>query len=146
MTLGLEACIIVATMYVDFLHHHVQRQKRTSDISCGGRIAKAARSKHDTIANLAKCSPEEVEAIRLALRHKDKLPEWIESRATLSTRQGASVGAVWLLFDMARQLGIDKALGPTREGRLALWQVIARAHRARLAIVGRSPGWQSCRV
>jgi transposase len=83
--------------------------------------------KHDTIANLSKCSPEEVEAIRLALRHKDKLPEWIESRATLSTRQGASAGAVWLLFDMARQLGIDKALGPTREGRLALWQVIARA-------------------
>jgi transposase len=83
--------------------------------------------KHETIANLSKCSLEEVEAIRLALRYKDRLPEWIESRSTLSTRQGASVGAVWLLFDMARQLGIDKALGPTREGRLALWQVIARA-------------------
>jgi transposase len=82
---------------------------------------------HDTIANVSKCSPEEVEAIRLALRYKDKLSEWIESRTTLSTRQGASVGAVWLLFDMARQLGIDKALGATREGRLALWQVIARA-------------------
>lgn len=87
----------------------------------GGKV------KHETIANLSKCSPQEVKAIRLALRHKDQLPEWIESRSTLSTRQGASVGAVWLLFDMARQLGIDQALGSAREGRLALWQVVSRA-------------------
>jgi len=83
--------------------------------------------KHRTIANLARCSPEEIEAIRLALRHKDRLREMIEAEPSFSTRQGLSVGAVWLLFDMARQLGIDKALGSSRQGRLALWQVIARA-------------------
>lgn len=126
MTDRIITCNIVATMYVDSSTTTVKGKKyfrhllRTSYRE-GGKV------KHETLANLSKCSPQEVEAIRLALRHKDKLPEWIGSRSTLSTRQGASVGAVWLLFDVARQLGIDKALGPTREGRLALWQVLARA-------------------
>jgi hypothetical protein len=82
--------------------------------------------KHRTIANLSGCSPKEIEAIRLALRHKDELETLIEKRGTLSLRQGFSVGAVWVVFDVARQLGIEKALGDSRQGRLALWQVIAR--------------------
>jgi hypothetical protein len=96
------------------------------------------RVKHRTIANLSRCSPEELEAIRLALRHKSELAELLSgqdasallqpggSNAALAARQGLSVGAVWLVYDMARQLGIERALGPSRQGRLALWQVIAR--------------------
>jgi hypothetical protein len=41
-------------------------------------------------------------------------------------KQGLSVGAVWTVYQVARRLGIEKALGTTREGKLALWQVIAR--------------------
>jgi transposase len=41
-------------------------------------------------------------------------------------KQGPSVGAVWLLSQVARQLGITAALGSSRQGKLALWQVIAR--------------------
>lgn len=82
--------------------------------------------KHRTIANLSQCSPEEIEAIRLALRHKDDLTRIIEEKSRLALRQGLSVGAVWLVYDMARQLGIAKALGDSHQGRLALWQVIAR--------------------
>jgi hypothetical protein len=82
--------------------------------------------KHRTIANLSACAPGEIEAIRLALRHKDQLATLIQKRATLSLRQGLAVGAVWTVFDVARQLGIEKALGDSRPGRLALWQVIAR--------------------
>jgi hypothetical protein len=33
---------------------------------------------------------------------------------------------VWLAYEVARSLGIAQALGNTREGKLALWQVIAR--------------------
>jgi transposase len=33
---------------------------------------------------------------------------------------------VWTVYQVARRLGIEKALGTTREGKLALWQVIAR--------------------
>jgi len=118
-------CIIVAIMYVDsssttrqgkIYERHLLRRSYRQD----GKV------KHETIANLSKCSPEEVEAIRLALRHKGQLTEWVQSRANLCTRQGLSVGAVWLVYDRARRLGIVKALGSSREGKLALWQVIAR--------------------
>lgn len=82
--------------------------------------------KHRTIANLSKCSPEEIAAIRLALRHKKDLSQLTGQSKVVSLRQGLSVGAVWLIYDMARQLGMAEALGPTRQGKLALWQVIAR--------------------
>jgi len=86
----------------------------------------AGKVKHRTIANLSRCSNEEIEAIRLALRHKGDLEALVKQRPALVLRQGLSVGALWTLFDMARQLGIERALGDTRQGRLALWQVIAR--------------------
>jgi hypothetical protein len=87
----------------------------------------AGKVKHRTIANISQCSPEEIEAIRLALRHKGNLEAMIAERPALHERQGLSVGAVWTLYDVARRLGIVEALGDTRAGRLALWQVIARA-------------------
>ena len=82
--------------------------------------------KHRTIANISSCSPEEIEAIRLALRHKNNLASLVSIDESISLHQGLSVGAVWLLHDMARQLGITEALGHSRDGKLALWQVIAR--------------------
>jgi len=81
---------------------------------------------HRTVANISKCSPEEIEAIRLALRHKNELDGLIQQNPSIRTRQGLSVGAVWLIYDMARQLGVERALGSSRQGRLALWQIIAR--------------------
>src|SRR5262249_6350455 len=44
----------------------------------------------------------------------------------ITLKQGLSFGAVWTVYHVARRLGIDKALGTTREGKLALWQVMAR--------------------
>ena len=82
--------------------------------------------KHRTIANISSCSPEEIEAIRLALRHKNNLASLVSIDESISLHQGLSVGAVWLLHDVARQLGITEALGHSRDGKLALWQVIAR--------------------
>ena len=86
----------------------------------GGRV------KHRTIANLSKCSPVEVEAVRLALRHKDDLAALLETARGASLQQGPSVGAVLVVQGIAKQLGIAKALGSSRSGKLALWQVIAR--------------------
>ncbi|MEI8167531.1 MAG: IS1634 family transposase, partial [Chloroflexales bacterium] len=93
--------------------------------------------KHRTIANVSACSPEEIEAIRLALRHKGNLQEALAARPELRLLQGLSIGAVWTVFDVARRLGIVQALGDAREGRLALWQVIARviAQGSRLSAV-----------
>ena len=44
----------------------------------------------------------------------------------VTLKQGLSFGAVWTVYHVARRLGIEKALGTTREGKLALWQVMAR--------------------
>lgn len=83
--------------------------------------------KHRTIANLSQCSAEEIAAIRLALRHKKNLSELTTGKEeSFLQKQGLSIGAVWLVYDMARQLGIVAALGTTRDGKLGLWQVIAR--------------------
>ena len=86
----------------------------------GGKI------KHRTIANLSRCTKEEIEAIRLALRYKKDLTALVSITEDITLRQGLSIGAVWLIYDMARQLGIIDALGSSRQGKLALWQVIAR--------------------
>jgi hypothetical protein len=98
--------------------------------------------KHRTLANLSKASAQELKAIELALKHKhdlSKLTAEVTPAATpgrgdpprasapLRLRQGLSIGAVAVLEGLARDLGIIRALGTARQGRLALWQVIARA-------------------
>ena len=81
---------------------------------------------HRTIANLSHCSAAEIEAMRLALRHKQDLEHLGTVQDVMTLKQGLSFGAVWTVYHIARRLGIEKALGTTREGKLALWQVIAR--------------------
>jgi hypothetical protein len=81
---------------------------------------------HRTIANVSHCSEAEIEALRLALRHKEALEHLGTLQDTITLKQGMSFGAVWTVYHIARRLGIEKALGTTREGKLALWQVIAR--------------------
>src|SRR5919199_2042026 len=81
---------------------------------------------HRTIANVSQCSAAEIEAIRLALRHKEALEHLGTSQDVITLKQELSFGAVWTVYHIARRLGIEQALGTTREGKLALWQVIAR--------------------
>jgi len=81
--------------------------------------------RHDTIANLSQSTDEEIEAIRLALKHKGNLKNIINTAQQIKTRQGLSVGAVWILDRLAKRLGISKALGPSREAKLWLWLVLA---------------------
>jgi hypothetical protein len=81
---------------------------------------------HRTIANVSHCSEAEIEAIRLALRHKGELEHLGTIQDAITLKQGLSFGAVWTVYHIARRLGIEQALGTTREGKLALWQVIAR--------------------
>jgi len=103
--------------------------------------------KNRTIANLSHCTPQEVAAIRLALQHKDDL-------AVLGTlheaplHEGRSVGAVWVIYDMARRLGIEAALGKDVAGKLALWQVIARVidQGSRLSAVRLAQTHAACEV
>src|ERR671939_984407 len=81
---------------------------------------------HRTIAHVSQCSAAEIEAMRLALRHKDDLEHLGTIQNILTLKQGVSFGAVWTVYHIVRRLGIAQALGTTRAGKLALWQVIAR--------------------
>jgi len=83
--------------------------------------------KNRTIANLSHCKPEEIAAVRLALEHKGNLAELGSIGESVRLQEGLSVGAVWTVYTVAKRLGIEKALGTERAGKLALWQVMARA-------------------
>ena len=87
----------------------------------GGKV------KHRTLMNLSRCRPEEIAAIELALKHKGNLAELVNVREEMVLRQGPSFGAAWTLLEVAKRTGVAAALGSGRAGRLALWQVLARA-------------------
>src|SRR6516165_7922224 len=92
---------------------------------------------HRTLANVSQCSAAEIEALRLALRHKEALEHLGTLQDAIPLKQGMSFGAVWTVYHIARRLGIARALGTTRAGTLALGQVLARviAHGSRLSAV-----------
>src|SRR6266581_1373314 len=116
---------MVATMYIDTSHitrggktytRHLLRESYRAN----GKVL------HRTIAHGSHCSTAEIEALRLALRHKEDLEHLGTIQDAITLKQGLSFGAVWTVYHIARRLGIEQALGTTREGKLALWHVIAR--------------------
>ena len=82
--------------------------------------------KNRTIANLSRCKPGEIAAIKLALKYKDRLSELGSLKESVSLQEGPSIGAVWTVYQIAKRKGIEKALGKDFAGKLAMWQVIAR--------------------
>lgn len=82
--------------------------------------------KKRTIANLSNCKPGEIAAIELALKHKDDLSVLGSLKEKVEFQEGLSMGAVWTVYQIAKDLGIEKALGHSFTGKLALWQVVAR--------------------
>ncbi len=82
--------------------------------------------KKRTIANLSHCTPEEVAAIKLALKYKEDLTVLGSLKESVELQEGLSVGAVWAVYQVGKGLGLEKALGTDFEGKLAFWQVIAR--------------------
>ena len=86
--------------------------------------AKRSAVKKRTLLNLTKYPKEVVQAIEFALKHKNDLP--LTPLKEIKMQQGPSVGGVFAMHQVARRLGIEKALGTRKSGKLALWQVIAR--------------------
>jgi hypothetical protein len=89
--------------------------------------AKRSAVKKRTLLNLTKYPPQIVQALELALKHQGDLAA-LTAMSDIALEQGPAVGAVFTLLEVARRLGIEKALGTHQNGKLALWQVIARAH------------------
>ena len=74
--------------------------------------------RHDTVASLSKCTDEEIDALKLALKNKGDLSQLKNIQQELQTEQGLCMGAVWLLREMVRKLGILKVLGESRNAKL----------------------------
>jgi len=99
--------------HVQVLMRHSYRDK--------GRVRKR------TVCNLTHFPSKQVQAIEWALQHSDEVETAMAlGGGELEMREGKSIGAVWAVAEVARRLGITKALGSHRQGQLALWQVIAR--------------------
>jgi len=127
--------IDVAIMYIDTsksiqhgktYHRHLLRESYRED----------RKVKHRTLANLSGLPDEVIAAMKLALKHKDNLSVVVDVK-DLSTAYGMRIGAVFCLYALALRLGLVNALGTDRQGKLALWQVMARLidHGSRLSAV-----------
>ena len=90
-----------------------------------------AKVKTKTLAVLTHLPTPVLEAVRRAIAQPaDSLATVAEaSNDALRLRPAESLGALWTVDQLARQLGIQKALGVTREAQLAYWQVLARVLR-----------------
>src|SRR5919197_838108 len=116
---------MVATMYIDT--SHITRAGKTYTRHLLRESYRAhGKVLHRTIANVSHCSAAEIAALRLALRHKEELEHLGTIQDAVMLKQSLSFGAVWTVYHVARRLGIEQALGTTRDGKLALWQVLAR--------------------
>ena len=114
----------VATMYVDTSYSN-QRGRTYCRHLLRESYREDGKVKHRTLANLSHCTEEEIVAIKLALKHKSNLAE-LGTIEDVKTKQGMRIGAVFTLNALAERIGLPKILGHHREGRLALWQVLAR--------------------
>ena len=92
----------------------------------GGKVVKR------TVANITGW-PEQVQAAIAAALDTGRdggadrtLSETFAGQPGFSLRQGNSVGALHVLVQLAGELGLPAVLGDDRQGRLALWQVLAR--------------------
>jgi transposase len=111
-------------MYID-TSKSVQRGKTYYRHLLRENYREGGKIKHRTLANFSGLSDEVIVAVKLALKHKDDLSALVDVKEVEAT-QGMRIGAVICLQAIAVRLGIVKALGTDRQGKLALWQVMAR--------------------
>jgi transposase len=78
-----------------------------------------------TIANLSDCTPTEISAIKIALKHKNNF-EQIEQIKNGEITNGKIAGPSIALYQIAQSLGITDALGRTDNANLALWLIVSR--------------------
>ena len=64
--------------------------------------------RHRTIANISHCSEQEIQAIKLALKHKANLHQLGNINQHIQVQQGLAVGAVWTLWQVAQRIGLVK--------------------------------------
>ena len=98
---------------------------------------RGAQVKSKTLAVLTHLPAHVLDAVRRAINQPAESLEQVAeaSAGTLRLRQAESFGAVWTVDQLARKLGIRKALGVTREAEPGYWQTLARLLRPRTSLL-----------
>ncbi len=78
-----------------------------------------------TLLNLTHMKPEKRAAIELFVKYQ-RDPAALVDASTIEITHGASIGVPFVIRQIADRLGISGVLGDTREGKLCLYQVMAR--------------------
>lgn len=125
----------IATMYID-TSKSIQRGKTYYRHLLRESYREDGKVKHRTLINLSGLPDEVIAAMKLALKHQEDLSVLVDVK-DVSTTYGMRIGAVFCLYALALRLGLANALGTDRQGKLALWQVMARLidHGSRLSAV-----------
>lgn len=84
-----------------------------------------SKIKHRTLANISHLPPERVMALKRAFRGDFDQVSASESQVFF-TEQGPQFGALYLLNELAKEIGFDRTLGKDRMGKLALFLVLAQ--------------------
>jgi len=116
-----NTAIIVVIMYVD-----ISKSGKYKRVLLRESYRENGKVKKRTVANISHCQDDVVTALQVALRNVDKMPDVLNGLADAGLCHGKSVGAVFAAVEIARRIGIVKALGRGRQADLALWQIVAR--------------------
>ena len=100
--------------------------------------------KHRTLMNLSRCSPEEIAAIELALKHKGDLAELVNVRDEVTLRQGRSFGAVWTLWGGGKTDGRGGGVGDRAGWSVGAVAGVGPRDRPGFAAVGGAVGGSAC--
>jgi len=116
-----NTAIIVVIMYVD-----ISKSGKYKRVLLRESYRENGKVKKRTVANISHCQDDVVTALQVALRNVDKMPDVLNGQADVGLCHGKSVGAVFAAVEIARRIGIVKALGRCRQADLGLWQIVAR--------------------
>jgi transposase len=106
-------------MYVQSISKKTQDKTYTSFLVIEN-YREGAKVKHRTIANISKLPMHAIEAVKISL--KSGLP--FQAIGELS--QGKSFGAIKMVKEVAKKLGITEALGDSENAKLAIFQIAGR--------------------
>ena len=112
-------------MFVDSCTYNANGKKYTRHL-LRESFRRDGKVKHRTIANVSHCSSDEIQALKLALKHKANLQLLGNINEDIQVQQGLAVGALCTLWQVAKRIGLVKCLGASQQGKRALWQVFAR--------------------
>lgn len=111
-------------MFIVHIKNQNKNPKTNTCILLRESYREKGKGKTRTIANLSHLSEVEIQAIDFALKNKNDIYDILNKKA--EQKFFKSIGAVLLVNDVLKRLGIKNALGNKLNGKLAMLQVISR--------------------